>query len=270
MLRLSAAAKWGLGAIVALILLFIYAPLLVVVLNSFNARQIAGWPVTEFSLQWWVRTFELEDVRLALTNSLLVALAAMLIAMVLGTLIAFALQRFDFFGKSTVNLLVVLPIALPGVVTGVAFSNTYSNFVRPIGWDIGYFGMIVAHATFCIVMVFNNVFARLKRMNPSLQEASMDLGAGLWDTFRLVTFPQFRTAFAAGALLAFALSFDEVVVTIFTAPPGVDTLPLWILKQMARPTQSSVVNVVATLVILLSLIPVYVSQRLSRAEEEKA
>lgn len=270
MLRLSTGAKWGLGAIVALILLFIYAPLMVVIMNAFNARQIAGWPVTEFSLQWWVRTFELEDVRLALTNSVIVAFSAMLIAMILGTLIAFALQRFEFFGKSTVNLLVVLPIALPGVVTGVAFSNTYSNFVRPIGWEIGYFGMIVAHATFCIVMVFNNVFARLKRMNPSLREASMDLGAGLWDTFRLVTFPQFRTAFAAGALLAFALSFDEVVVTIFTAPPGVDTLPLWILKQMARPTQSSVVNVVATLVILLSLIPVYISQRLSRAEEEKA
>jgi putative spermidine/putrescine transport system permease protein len=183
--------------------------------------------------------------------------------------VAFALSRYEFFGKGTVNLLVVLPIALPGVVTGVAFSNTYSNFLTPAGFQIGYFGMIVAHATFCIVMVFNNVFARLKRMNPSLQEASMDLGEGLWGTFRLVTFPQFRTAFAAGALLAFALSFDEVVVTIFTAPPGVTTLPLWILAEMARPNQASVVNVVATVVIVLSLIPVYVSQRLSRTENEK-
>jgi putative spermidine/putrescine transport system permease protein len=186
----------------------------------------------------------------------------------LGTLVAFALKGFDFFGKGTVNLLVVLPIALPGVVTGVAFSNTYNSFLSPAGFNIGYFGMIVAHATFCIVMVFNNVFARLKRMNPSLQEASADLGAGLWQTFRLVTFPQFRTAFVAGALLAFALSFDEVVVTIFTAPPGVDTLPLWILKEMSRPNQASVVNVVATLVILISLIPVYISQRLTRAQEE--
>ena len=115
----------------------------------------------------------------------------------------------------------------------------------------------------------NNVFARLKRMNPSLQEASMDLGQGLWGTFRLITFPQFRTAFAAGALLAFALSFDEVVVTIFTSPPGVDTIPLWILKEMSRPNQASVVNVVAAVVIVLSLIPVYVSQRLSRTENEK-
>lgn len=114
------------------------------------------------------------------------------------------MKGFDFFGKSTVNILIVLPIALPGIVTGVAFSNTYSNFLTPAGINIGYFGMIVAHATFCIVMVFNNVFARLRRMNPSLQEASADLGAGLWQTFRLVTFPQFRTSFAAGALLAFA------------------------------------------------------------------
>jgi putative spermidine/putrescine transport system permease protein len=192
----------------------------------------------------------------------------MIIASILGTLVAFALKGFDFFGKGTVNLLVVLPIALPGVVTGVAFSNTYNTFLSPAGFNIGYFGMIVAHATFCIVMVFNNVFARLKRMNPSLQEASADLGAGLWQTFRLVTFPQFRTAFVAGALLAFALSFDEVVVTIFTAPPGVDTLPLWILKEMSRPNQASVVNVVATVVILISLIPVYISQRLSRAQDE--
>ncbi|MFM1952835.1 MAG: hypothetical protein RL187_44, partial [Actinomycetota bacterium] len=161
------------------------------------------------------------------------------------------------------------PIALPGVVTGVAFSNTYSNFLSPLGIDIGYFGLIVSHATFCIVMVFNNVFARLKRMNPSLQEASMDLGAGLWETFRLVTFPQFRSSFIAGALLAFALSFDEVYVTIFTAPPGVDTLPLWILKEMARPNQASVVNVVATVVILLSLIPVYISQRLARDDDQR-
>jgi putative spermidine/putrescine transport system permease protein len=188
----------------------------------------------------------------------------------IGEAEVFAKKGFrDIFGKGTVNLLVVLPIALPGVVTGVAFSNTYSNFLTPAGFQIGYFGMIVAHATFCIVMVFNNVFARLRRMNPSLQEASMDLGEGLWGTFRLVTFPQFRTAFAAGALLAFALSFDEVVVTIFTAPPSVDTLPLWILKEMARPNQASVVNVVATVVIVLSLIPVYVSQRLSRTENEK-
>jgi putative spermidine/putrescine transport system permease protein len=269
MLKFSKLSKATLLGIVAVVLIFMYAPLTVLILNAFNQSQISAWPIKEWSFRWWPVAFESEFIREALLNSFLVAFGAMTIAMILGSLVAFALSRYDFFGKGTVNLLVVLPIALPGVVTGVAFSNTYSNFLTPAGFQIGYFGMIVAHATFCIVMVFNNVFARLKRMNPSLQEASMDLGAGLWGTFRLVTFPQFRSAFAAGALLAFALSFDEVVVTIFTAPPGVDTLPLWILKEMARPNQASVVNVVATVVILLSLIPVYVSQRLSRTENER-
>ena len=269
MLRFSRASRLFLMASVSLVIVFMYAPLFVLVLNAFNERQISGWPISDFSFKWWAIAYESESIRAALLNSTVVALSAMTIAMVLGSLVAFALSRYDFFGKGVVNLLVVLPIALPGVVTGVAFSNTYSNFLSPAGFQIGYFGMIVAHATFCIVMVFNNVFARLKRMNPSLQEASMDLGEGLWGTFRLVTLPQIRTAFAAGALLAFALSFDEVVVTIFTAPPGIDTLPLWILKEMARPNQASVVNVVATVVILLSLIPVYVSQRLSRTENDK-
>jgi putative spermidine/putrescine transport system permease protein len=266
---MSKTAKVGLLAIVGFILAFMYIPLFVVILNSFNEAQLSSWPIENFSLYWWEFAASYEPIRLALLNSVIVATAAMVIASLLGTLVAFALNRYEFFGKSTVNLLVVLPIALPGVVTGVAFSNTYSNFLSPIGIDIGYFGLIVSHATFCIVMVFNNVFARLKRMNPSLQEASMDLGAGLWETFRLVTFPQFRSSFIAGALLAFALSFDEVYVTIFTAPPGVDTLPLWILKEMARPNQASVVNVVATVVILLSLIPVYISQRLARDDDQR-
>jgi putative spermidine/putrescine transport system permease protein len=246
-----------------------YTPLLIVILNSFNQAQISSWPIDAYSFKWWEFAATYQPIRTALLNSVIVATGAMLIALLLGTMVAFALKGFDFFGRGTINLLVVLPIALPGVVTGVAFSNTYNNFLSPLGINLGYFGMIVAHATFCIVMVFNNVFARLKRMNPSLQEASADLGAGLWQTFRLVTFPQFRTSFMAGALLAFALSFDEVVVTIFTAPPGVDTLPLWILKEMARPNQGSVVNVVATTVILLSLIPVYASQRLTRAQENE-
>lgn len=266
---MSRTGRWGLGVIVLAVLVFMYLPLFVVIINSFNSNKISSWPIKDFSLYWWQFAANYEPIRLALLNSVIVAAAAMVIAAILGTLVAFALNRFEFFGKATVNLLVVLPIALPGVVTGVAFSNTYSNFLSPIGIDIGYFGLIVSHATFCIVMVFNNVFARLKRLNPSMQEASMDLGAGLWETFRLVTFPQFRSSFIAGALLAFALSFDEVYVTIFTAPPGVDTLPLWILKEMARPNQASVVNVVATVVILLSLIPVYISQRLAREDDSR-
>ena len=189
MLQMSKSAKVGLLAIVGFVVAFIYLPLFVVIINSFNAAQIASWPIENFSTYWWEFAVNYEPIRLALLNSVIVAFWAMVIASLLGTLVSFALNRYEFFGKSTVNLLVVLPIALPGVVTGVAFSNTYSNFLSPIGINVGYFGLIVSHATFCIVMVFNNVFARLKRMNPSLQEASMDLGEGLWGTFRLVTFP---------------------------------------------------------------------------------
>jgi len=269
MLRLGRGSKIALGAIVGIVLIFMYVPLMLVMVNSFNDSRIAAWPVRAFSTRWWEIAATSEPIRAAVLNSVVVGLGATVIALLLGTLSAFALTRYSFYGKQTVNLLIVLPIALPGVVTGVAFSNTFNSILSPAGIQVGYFGMIIAHGTFCIVMVFNNVFARLRRMSPNLQEASMDLGAGIGQTFRLVTFPQFRTAFVAGGLLAFALSFDEVVVTIFTAPPGVDTLPLWILNTMARPNEGNLVNVVATVLILLSLIPVYISQRLSRAEEDE-
>ena len=269
MLRLSRPAKAVLGIIVAVVLVFMYVPLGLVVLYSFNEARIASWPVRGFSLDWWGKAFVSEPIRAALWNSVLVGLGATVIALLLGTLVAFALQRFAFFGKQSVNLLVVLPIALPGVVTGVALNNTYNQILEPIGIHVGYFGMIIAHATFCIVMVFNNVFARLRRMSPNVEEASRDLGATPWQTFRLITFPQFRSAFIAGGILAFALSFDEVVVTIFTAPPGGDTRPLWMMNQMARPNEASMVNVVATVVILFSLLPVWASQRLAREVGDK-
>lgn len=241
-----------------------YVPLLLVMANSFNTARVPGWPLKGFTFDWWPRTFANEAMWKALGNSMLVAAGATIIALLLGTLVAYALQRYDFFGKQSINLLVVLPIALPGIVTGVALNNTYNQVLEPIGIQVGYFGMIIAHATFCIVMVFNNVFARLRRMSPNVEEASKDLGATPWQTFKLVTFPQFRSAFIAGGILAFALSFDEIVVTIFTAPPGVETLPLWIFNQMARPNEATQVNVVATLVILVSLIPVWASQRLAK------
>lgn len=267
MLRLSKTTRIILGAFVIAVLGFIYVPLLLVVANSFSSARISAWPIPGFSLDWWVKAAGETSLHTAILNSIITATGATIIACILGTLVAFALQRYAFFGRDAVNLLVVLPIALPGVVTGVALSNTYSSILDPIGIQLGYFGMIIAHGTFCIVMVFNNVLARLRRMNQSLEEASMDLGAGMWETFRLVTFPQFRSAFIAGALLAFALSFDEVVVTIFTAPPGVDTLPLWIMNQMGRPNEASLVNVAATVLILLSFIPVYFSQRLTRGDD---
>lgn len=269
MLRLNRTAKLVLGTVVVVVLIFIYTPLFLVVINSFNAKRVAGWPVTEFSLTWWEKAIANPAVHAAVYHSVIVALVATAIALVLGTLASFALQRYSFFGRDVVSLLIILPITLPGIVTGVALSNTYNTVLEPIGIHLGFFGLIVAHATFCIVMVFNNVIARLRRMSPNLEEASTDLGGSLLQTFRLVTFPQFRTAFIAGGLLAFALSFDEIVVTIFTAPPGVDTVPLWMMNQMGRPNEANQVNVVATILILLSLIPVYFSQKAQENQHGK-
>ncbi len=183
----------------------------------------------------------------------------MLIAIVLGTMLSFALQRFDFFGKSAVSFLVVLPIALPGIVTGVALRNSFIRF----GWDLGLMSVIVGHSTFCIVIAHNNVVARLRRLSPNLREASADLGADGWQTFRLVTWPLIRSSVFAGGILAFALSFDEVVVTTFTAGAGVETLPQWILNNFSRPNVLPYVTVVATVVMFISLPIAWLAQRLS-------
>jgi putative spermidine/putrescine transport system permease protein len=166
-------------------------------------------------------------------------------------------SRYRFFGRETVSFLVLLPIALPGVVTGIALNNAF----RVIGLPFGLLTIVIAHATFCVVLVYNNVLARLRRMGGSLEEASMDLGAGVWQTFRRVTFPLLRSALVAGALLAFALSFDEIIVTTFTAAPGVQTLPLWIFANLFRPNQAPVVNVVAAALVVASVVPVWLAQR---------
>jgi putative spermidine/putrescine transport system permease protein len=185
------------------------------------------------------------------------------VALVLGTLIAFAVARYRFFGRNAVSILVVLPIALPGIITGIALSNAITTTLAPIGINFGLFTVVVGHSTFCIVVVYNNVLARLRRTGSSLEEASMDLGAGVWQTFRHITFPSVRTALLAGGLLAFALSFDEIIVTTFTAGASVQTLPIWIFSNLARPNQAPVVNVVAALLIVFSVLPVWLAQRLS-------
>jgi len=183
--------------------------------------------------------------------------------LVLGTLAAFALQRHSFFGKQTVNMLIVLPIALPGIVTGIAMNAAFRTVLPSFGLGLGLLSVIIAHTTFCIVIVFNNVSARLKRVSGSAEEASADLGARPLRTCVLVTFPAIRSALFAGALLAFALSFDEIVVTTFTAGPGVTTLPIWIFENLSRPRQAPIVDVVATALVVLSVPLIYLAQRLS-------
>ena len=238
-------------------LAFIYVPLFVIGLYAFNESITQGWPISGYTLEWFGEAWRDEGVRDALFLSLKAAVAATAVALVLGTLASLAVARYRFFGRETISFLVILPIALPGIVTGMALNATFVRF----GFDFGLATIVVGHATFCIVVVYNNVIARLRRLGGSLEEASSDLGADAWQTFRYITFPQLRTALLAGALLAF-LSFDEVIVTTFTA--GADqTLPIWIFTNLARPQQLPIINVVAVAVILLSVIPVWIAQRLT-------
>jgi putative spermidine/putrescine transport system permease protein len=239
-------------------LAFIYAPLVVIVLYAFNENVTQGWPIDNFSTKWFSVAYHDEAVRGALWLSVQAALGATVLALALGTLASLAVSRYGFFGRETISFLVILPIALPGIITGLALQATFQN----AGISFGLLTIIVGHATFCIVVVYNNALARLRRMAGSFEEASADLGAGPWQTFRYVTFPALRSSLFAGALLAFALSFDEVVVTIFTSGAQ-QTLPIWIFANLARPRELPVVNVVAFAVILLSVIPVWIAQRLT-------
>jgi putative spermidine/putrescine transport system permease protein len=261
--RISPLAKLGLRIATGVTLAFIYIPLAIIVLYAFNSRRTLTWPIPGLTLKWFGKALDNPGVRDALTTSLKAGLGATALALLLGTLASIAVSRYRFFGRETVSFLVVLPIALPGIVTGMALNATFRTALEPLGIGLGLFTIIVGHATFCIVVVYNNVIARLRRISRSLEEASMDLGADTWQTFRFVTFPALRSALFAGGLLAFALSFDEVIVTTFTAGAN-QTLPIWILTNLSRPNQLPIVNVVAVLVILLSAIPVYLAQRLSR------
>jgi putative spermidine/putrescine transport system permease protein len=256
---LSPTARRLLRAAAVGVLTFIYVPLAVVLLNSFSASATFAWPPPGLTLRWWQVAASNEGVRAAVLTSVQVALLATVIAVVLGTLASMALVRYDFFGRDAVSLLVVLPIALPGIVTGIALNTLFTGFLG----GLTFLTLVIGHATFCIVVVVNNASARLRRMSGTVEEASMDLGATPWTTWRLVTFPALRGALLAGALLAFALSFDEIVVTTFTAGPGLQTLPLWIFQNLFRPNQSPIVNVAAAVLVLVSVLPVYLANRLS-------
>jgi len=262
-MKLSRVAKRTLLAIMALGFTFIYLPLLLVVINSFNTNKSFAWPPTGFTTEWWSKAAVNEGIRDAVMRSFFTALIATSIALVLGSLAAAAITRYDFFGRDTISLLFVLPIALPGIVTGIALNNVFTNFFG----KLTFFTIVIGHATFCIVVVFNNVAARYRRLGVNLQEASMDLGANRFTTFRLVTFPLIRNALVAGGLLAFGLSFDEIIVTTFTAGAGQTTLPIWIFQNLFRPNQAPIVNVVAAALILISILPIYFSQRLTADKE---
>ncbi|HEV7483820.1 MAG TPA: ABC transporter permease [Solirubrobacterales bacterium] len=259
-MRLSRKAQALLRLVVGLGMAFIYIPLIVIGIYAFNSSKILKWPPPGFTLDWFAKAFESESARESLLTSIEAGIVATAIALLLGTLAAIAVARHRFFGRETVSFLVILPIALPGIVTGVALSNTFTQVLEI---PLSLLTVIVGHATFCIVVIYNNVVARLRRTSGSFEEASADLGASTWQTFRLVTFPSMKTALAAGALLAFALSFDEIIVTTFTIGAGEETLPIWIFRNLFRPKELPIVDAVAVIVILISIVPVYLAHRLS-------
>jgi putative spermidine/putrescine transport system permease protein len=266
-MTLSRLSRSALGLFTVMVLAFIYTPLVLVVVNSFNTSRTFSWPPDGFTTQWWEAAWHSEGARSAIWVSVQVAIVATLVALALGTMAALALQRFDFFGRDMISLLIILPIALPGVVTGIALANAFETI---IGIDLGFLTLVVSHATFCIVVVFNNAVARLRRLGGNLEEASMDLGAGTLRTFWLVTMPMLRSSLLAGGLLAFALSFDEIIVTTFTAGAGITTLPIWIFNNLFRPNQAPVVNVIAAVLIVVSVVPIWLAQKLAGTDESVA
>jgi putative spermidine/putrescine transport system permease protein len=252
-------ASWGLKLAAAGALLFLHVPMWIIFLYSFTPDETTyTFPLPGFTTKWFGVALQREDLWQALTLSVQVAAVATLVALILGTLAAAAVYRSNFFGRESISFLLVLPIALPGIVTGIALRTAIGGLEIPFS----YWTIVIGHATFCVVVVYNNVLARFRRMSGSQIEASMDLGANSFQTFRYVVLPNIATALLAGGMLAFALSFDEVIVTTFTAGQQ-STLPIWIFSQLVRPRDRPVTNVVATIVILITFLPIFFAQRIS-------
>jgi putative spermidine/putrescine transport system permease protein len=248
----------------ALVILFLHFPAAIIILYAFTTdEQTYTFPPPGLTFQWFGAAMLRSDMWDALRLSLSVAAITTVVALILGTLAATAVHRSKFFGREAISLLVVLPIALPGIVTGIALRSSLNLWGLPFSfWTI-----IIGHATFCVVTVYNNVIARYRRTSGSLLEASMDLGASSFETFRYVVLPSIGTALLAGGMLAFALSFDEVIVTTFTAGQA-RTVPIWILDQLSRPRQRPVTNVVAILVLATTFIPILLAHRLTQGSDE--
>jgi putative spermidine/putrescine transport system permease protein len=251
--------RLALGVVTALVVAFLWLPIVIICLYAFNSSNVQSWPIAGLSFRWFSPAIHDPDMQDALVLSLKAAAIATSIALVLGLTASLALNRLHFFGKEMVSFLFVLPIALPGIITGMALNSFF------VFWKVnfGLWTIVIGHATFCVVVVYNNVLARLRRTPTSLAEASMDLGAGSFTTFRLVTLPTIATALISGALLAFALSFDEVIVTTFTAGAQ-NTLPIWIFGNIRLGQTLPETNVVVLLVLTATILPVVLAQRLTR------
>jgi len=254
-IRATRVALWAWAGV---IFLFLWIPLAIMGVYAFNASNIQSWPIAGFSTKWFSQAWDDPEVRDALWLSLRAGLLATAVALVLGSLAAFGLARARFFGRDSISFLFILPIALPGIITGLALNS----FFVIGGITFSLWTIVIGHATFCVVIVYNNVIARLRRTSGSFFEASADLGATGFQTFRFVTLPVIGTALVAGGLLAFALSWDEIVVTYFTAGAQ-NTLPLLLYGFIRQGQNLPIVNAIALVVIVVSLIPVLIAQRLT-------
>jgi len=255
----------GLRLATAAVLLFLHCPLAIIVLYAFSAQESNfTFPPPGLTTEWFrVALQERPDLWAAMSLSVSVALLAAFIAIILGSLTALAVSRSKFFGRETISFLVILPIALPGIVTGIALRSAIGLLNLPFS----FLTIVIGHATFCVVTVYNNVIARLRRTGKSQMEASMDLGATTFQTFRYIVLPNIATALLAGGMLAFALSFDEIIVTTFTAGQE-STLPIWIFSQLTRPRNQPVTNVAAVMVIVITFLPIWLAHRLTQDTEE--
>src|ERR1700759_270912 len=256
----SRGLRFALRIWVVLVLAFLFIPIVLIVLYALNQSNIESWPIAGFTLHWFGVGWHDEQERSAFPLSVRVGLVPPALPLLLGSAVAYALYKFRFFGREAISFLLVLPLALPGIITGIAL-NSFFSFT---GIQLGTETIIIGHTTFCIVVVFNNLIARLRRTPGSLAEASQDLGARGWQTVGYITLPLSATALISGALLAFALSFDEVIVTVFTAGAQ-NTLPLWIFGAIRLGQQLPEVNAVGSVVILLTIIPVILAARLAGA-----
>jgi putative spermidine/putrescine transport system permease protein len=245
-------------------LVFLHAPVWVIVLYAFTTEdRTYQFPPPGLTLHWFEVAFAREDIWTAMRLSIVVAITATALAIVLGSLAAFALAKRNFAGKESITLLFVLPIALPGILTGLALLVG----IRTIGVDPSFWTIVAGHATFCLVIVYNNVVARLRRMPASWVEASMDLGADGFQTLRYILLPQIASALLAGGMLAFALSFDEIIVTLFTAGHQ-QTLPIWFYSELFRPRERPITNVVAVIVMLVTVVPILLAYYLTKPDEQ--
>ena len=262
----NTSAPLGLKVAAGLGLAFLHLPILLIFLYAFTTEEKSyQFPPPGYTLKWFAAAWNRPDVWEAMGLSVRVASISTAVALVLGTLCAAAVSRTKFFGRETISLLVILPIALPGIITGIALRSAFSFAEIPFSfWTI-----VLGHATFCVVVVYNNAVARFRRISGSLIEASMDLGADSFQTFRYIILPNIGTALLAGGMLAFALSFDEVIVTTFTAGQQ-STLPIWMLEELVRPRQRPVTNVVAMIVVLVTFLPILGAYYLTRDGDQVA